>query len=196
MDRQTATEAVKERLTEYVESITDHSAKGNRKAYVCPICGSGTGRNKTGAFTITPDGHSWKCFACDRGGDTLDLIGYVEDISDYKTKIARAAELFNLDIEAPTEYQNQDTQSNMHTDTKTETNYIDFYKQANKNIQATNYPEKRGLSKAILDRFKIGYVENWKHPNAPESVTGSPRLIIPVTQASYLARDTRENIPD
>lgn len=196
MDRQTATEAVKERLTEYVESITDHSAKGNRKAYVCPICGSGTGRNKTGAFTITPDGLKWKCFACDKGGDTLDLIGYVEDISDYKTKIARAAELFNLDIEAPAEYKNQDTQTNMHTDTKTETNYIDFYKQANKNIQATNYPEKRGLSKAILDRFKIGYEENWRHPDVSENVPTSPRLIIPVTQTSYLARDTRENIPD
>ena len=196
MDRQTATEALKERLTEYVESITDHSSKGNKRAYVCPICGSGTGRNKTGAFTITPDGHRWKCFACDKGGDTLDLIGYVEDISDYKTKIARAAELFNLDIEAPTEYQNQDTQSNMHTDTKTETNYIDFYKQANKNIQDTNYPEKRGLSKAILDRFKIGYVENWRHPDVSENVPTSPRLIIPVTKTSYLARDTRENIPD
>lgn len=196
MNRQEATEVIKDYLTSYVENITEHSAKGNKKAYVCPLCGSGTGRNKTGAFTITPDGHSWKCFACDRGGDTLDLIGYVEDISDYKTKIARAGELFNLDIDAPAEYQNQDTQSNMHTDAKTETNYIDFYKQANKNIQATNYPEKRGLSKAILDRFKIGYVENWKHPNASEHVPTSPRLIIPVTKTSYLARDTRDNIPD
>lgn len=199
MDRQTATEALKERLTEYVESITDHSSKGNKRAYVCPICGSGTGRNKTGAFTITKDGLKWKCFACDRGGDTLDLIGYLEDIDDYSAKVTRAAELFNLDIEAPAEYQNQDTQTNMHTDTttqKTETSYISFYKQANKNIQATNYPEKRGLSKAILDRFKIGYVESWKHPNAPENVPTSPRLIIPVTKTSYLARDTRENIPD
>ena len=199
MDRQTATEAVKERLTEYVESITDHSAKGNRKAYVCPLCGSGTGRNKTGAFTITKDGLKWKCFACDRGGDTLDLIGYLEDIDDYSAKVTRAAELFNLDIEAPAEYQNQDTQSNMHTDTttqKTETSYISFYKQANKNIQATNYPEKRGLSKAILDHFKIGYVENWRHPDVSENVPTSPRLIIPVTKTSYLARDTRENIPD
>lgn len=196
MNRQEATEVAKEYLESYVENITEHSAKGNRKAYVCPLCGSGTGRNKTGAFTITPDGLKWKCFACDKGGDTLDLIGYLEDIDDYSAKVTRAAELFNLDIEAPTEYQNQDTQTNMHTDTKTETNYIDFYKQANKNIQATNYPEKRGLSKAILDRFEIGYVENWKHPNASEHVTGSPRLIIPVTKTSYLARDTRENIPD
>lgn len=203
MNRQEATEAAKERLTEYVESITDHSRKGNRKAYVCPLCGSGTGRNKTGAFTITPDGLSWKCFVCHKGGDTLDLIGYVEDINDYSTKVTRAGELFNLDIEEPTEYQkrdrtaqNTDTQTNMHTDTKTETNYIDFYKQANKNIQATKYPEKRGLSKAILDHFKIGYVENWRHPDVSENVPTSPRLIIPVTKTSYLARDTREKIPD
>ncbi|MEG3298875.1 DnaB-like helicase C-terminal domain-containing protein [Streptococcus suis] len=202
MDRQTATEAVKERLTEYVESITDHSRKGNKKAYVCPLCGSGTGRNATGAFTITPDGNSWKCFACDKGGDTLDLIGYVEGIDDYNSKLKRAGELFNVTIDTPArEYQNQDktaqntdTHNSIHTPTNG--NYLAFYKQANDNIRATNYPEKRGLSKAILDRFKIGYVENWKHPNAPENVTGSPRLIIPVTQTSYLARDTRDNIPD
>ncbi|MGQ7394036.1 DnaB-like helicase C-terminal domain-containing protein [Streptococcus suis] len=202
MDRQTATEAVKERLTEYVESITDHSRKGNKKAYVCPLCGSGTGRNATGAFTITPDGNSWKCFACDKGGDTLDLIGYVEGIDDYNSKLKRAGELFNVTIDAPArEYQNQDktaqntdTHNSIHTPVNG--NYLAFYKQANDNIRATNYPEKRGLSKAILDRFKIGYVENWKHPNAPENVTGSPRLIIPVTQTSYLARDTRDNIPD
>ena len=202
MDRQTATEAVKERLTEYVESITDHSRKGNKKAYICPLCSSGTGRNATGAFTITPDGNSWKCFACDKGGDTLDLIGYVEGIDDYNSKLTRAGELFNMTIDIPArEYQNKDktaqntdTRNSIHTPTSG--NYLAFYKQANDNIQATNYPEKRGLSKAILDRFKIGYVENWKHPNTPENVTGSPRLIIPVTQTSYLARDTRDNIPD
>ena len=202
MDRQTATEAIKERLTEYVESITDHSRKGNKKAYVCPLCGSGTGRNATGAFTITPNGNSWKCFACDKGGDTLDLIGYVEGIDDYNSKLTRAGELFNMTIDAPArEYQNQDktaqnTDTHNSIDIPVSGNYLAFYKQANDNIQATNYPEKRGLSKAILDRFKIGYVENWKHPNAPENVTGSPRLIIPVTKTSYLARDTRDNIPD
>ena len=195
MNRQEATEITKEYLVSYVETLTEHSAKGNRKAYVCPLCGSGKGRNKTGAFTITKDGLSWKCFACEKGGDTLDLIGYVEDLTDYSAKLTRAGELFNLDIEAPVEYQKQDRTAH-NTDTKTETNYIDFYKQANENIQATKYPEKRGLSKAILNRFKIGYVENWKHPNAPENVPTSPRLIIPVTKTSYLARDTRENIPD
>ena len=204
MNRQEATEVAKEYLVSYVESITEHSTKGNRRAYVCPLCGSGTGRNKTGAFTITPDGLSWKCFVCHKGGDTLDLIGYVEDIDDYSAKVTRAGELFNLDIdiEAPVEYQKQDrTAQNTHINTSmhdkdTKTNYHYFYEEARKHIEKTDYPKKRGLSEAILDRFNIGYVENWKHPNAPESVTGSPRLIIPVTQTSYLARDTRDNIPD
>lgn len=204
MNRQEATEVAKEYLVSYVESITEHSTKGNRRAYVCPICGSGTGRNKTGAFTITPDGLSWKCFACDRGGDTLDLIGYVEDLNDYSAKVTRAVELFNLniDIEAPVEYQKQDrTAQNTHInssmhDKDTKTNYSSFYEEAHKHIKETDYPTKRGLSEAILDRFKIGYVENWKHANAPENVTGSPFLIIPVTQTSYLARDTRDKIPD
>jgi replicative DNA helicase len=203
MNRQEATEVIKDYLTSYVESITDHSAKGNRKAYVCPLCGSGSGKNKTGAFTITPDGHSWKCFACDKGGDTLDLIGYVEDISDYKTKIARAGELFNLDIEAPAEYQKQDkiaqnidTHTSTHIDTNTQTNYIAFYKEAHNHIKETDYPSKRGLSDSLLERFKIGYVAEWKHPNAQGNAPTSPRLIIPVTKNSYLARDTRGTIPE
>lgn len=201
MDRQTATEAIKERLTDYVEGITERSKKGNKKAFVCPLCGSGTGKSGTGAFTITPEGNSWKCFACDKGGDTLDLIGYVEGIDDYNSKLTRAGELFNLDIDMAAEYQNQsksgqvaDTHSSIHT--SVDGNYIEFYKKANSNIGNTTYAKDRGLSDSILSRFKIGFVEDWKHPNAPENVTGSPRLIIPVTQTSYLARDTRKDIPE
>lgn len=201
MDRQTATEAIKERLTDYVEGITERSKKGNKKAFVCPLCGSGTGKSGTGAFTITPEGNSWKCFACDKGGDTLDLIGYVEGIDDYNSKLTRAGELFNLDIDMATEYQNQsksgqvaDTHNSIHT--SVDGDYIEFYKKANSNIGNTTYAKDRGLSDSILSRFKIGFVEDWKHPNAPENVTGSPRLIIPVTQTSYLARDTRKDIPE
>ncbi|WP_200843049.1 CHC2 zinc finger domain-containing protein, partial [Klebsiella pneumoniae] len=146
MDRQTATEAIKERLTDYVENITEHSKKGNRRAYICPICGSGTGRSKTGAFTIAPDGLSWKCFACDKGGDTLDLIGYIEDISDYSGKVKRAGELFNIETGTVTEYQNQAkseqttyTHDSIHTKENAQTNYISFYKDAHKHIKETDY---------------------------------------------------------
>lgn len=39
--------------------------------YVCPLCGSGTGPNRTAALTVKEG--KWKCFACDAGGDVFDL---------------------------------------------------------------------------------------------------------------------------
>ena len=53
-------EDLKPYLPEYVERITERS-RTQRNQYVCPLCGSGTGKNHTGAFTIFPD-HHWKCF--------------------------------------------------------------------------------------------------------------------------------------
>ena len=45
-----------------------------------------------------------------------------------------------------------------------------FFKEAHANLNKTNYAYKRGLSDDILRKFMVGYVENWKHPNAPENM--------------------------
>lgn len=87
---------VKMFLTDYVESITEKSRKAGRNAYICPLCGSGKGKNRTGAFFIYDKGIKWKCFSCDKGGDVLDLIGYVEEITIFQDKLKRAYSLFNL----------------------------------------------------------------------------------------------------
>ena len=76
--------------------------------------------------------------------------------------------------------------------TAPEVDYTNFFLQANQNISKTNY--HRGISLDTLNRFKIGYVENWRHPKTPLTVSTSPRLIIPTSKHSYLARDTRENL--
>lgn len=198
MDRQGAREQLKGKLRDYVESITKKSKGANM--YVCPLCGSGTGSHRTGAFSIK-DGTSWKCFSCNEGGDIFDLIGKYEGIADHSERLKRAGELFGVTIdpykataqEDFREYQNytkneQYTHSSIHT-----TGYTQFFLQANKDIEKTSY--HRGLSIETLNRFKIGYVESWRHPKAPNA-PASPRLIIPTSRESYLARDTRENIPE
>lgn len=198
MDRQEAREQLKGQLRAYVESITKKSKGANM--YVCPLCGSGTGSHSTGAFSIK-DGTSWKCFSCNEGGDIFDLIGKYEGITDHSEQLKRAGELFGISInpyrataqEDFREYQNytkneQYTHSNIHT-----TGYTQFFLQANKDIEKTSY--HRGLSLETLNRFKIGYVESWRHPKAPNA-PASPRLIIPTSKESYLARDTREQIPE
>ena len=199
MDRQEAREQLKEQLRAYVESIT-HKSKG-ANMYVCPLCGSGTGSHSTGAFSIK--GTSWKCFSCNKGGDIFDLIGEYEGIADHSKQLKRAGELFGIYIDSYRakaqedfrEYQKQPkteqyTHNNIHI---TVTDYTQFFLQANRDIEKTSY--HRGLSLDTLNRFKIGYVENWRHPKAPKA-PASPRLIIPTSKESYLARDTREQIPE
>ena len=198
MDRQEAREQLKGQLRAYVEGITKKSKGANM--YVCPLCGSGTGNHSTGAFSIK-DGTSWKCFSCNEGGDIFDLIGKYEGIQDHSEQLKRAGELFGITIDSYRataqedfrEYQNQpkteqDTHKSIHT-----ADYTQFFLKANKDIEKTTY--HRGISLETLNRFKIGYVENWRHPKAPNA-PASPRLIIPTSKESYLARDTREDIPE
>jgi len=87
-----ALQAVRERLPEYVESVTTKSKGG---FYICPLCGSGTGPNRSGAFRI--QGGRWRCFSCERGGDVFDLLGEIERIPGFRDRARRAEELFRTD---------------------------------------------------------------------------------------------------
>ena len=70
-----------------------------------------------------------------------------------------------------------------------------FFAKAHAHINDTDYPARRGLSDATVKRFNLGYVQNWCHPKAPNAPP-SPRLIIPTSRSSYLARDTRGDLTE
>lgn len=212
MERKDAREHLKGYLRNYVESVTQKSKGAN--LYVCPLCGSGKGKNGTGAFSIKND-TSWKCFSCNAGGDIFDLYGAINSTTDYNEQLRGLSELYGVQVASyrstaqedfRSEYQNQPkneqyTHDNIHTTVYTQTqqtgteDYTDFFLQAYKAVEQTDYWKKRGLSKETVDRFKLGYVAEWRHPKAPKAPP-SPRLIIPTSAGSYLARDTREQIPE
>jgi replicative DNA helicase len=202
MERQDAREQLKGCLRNYVERVTQKSKGAN---YICPLCGSGTGKSGTGAFSIK--GNSWKCFSCNAGGDIFDLYGAINKTTDHNEQLKGLSELYGVQVdnykEFNTEYQKKDeteqyTHTHIHTSTYTQPeqkDYTDFFLQAHKAIENTDYWKKRGLSKETVDRFKLGYIAEWRHPKAPKAPT-SPRLIIPTSPGSYLARDTRDIIPE
>ena len=208
MERQDAREQLKGYLRNYVESVTQKSKGAN--LYVCPLCGSGTGKSGTGAFSIK-NGTSWKCFSCNAGGDIFDLYGAINGTADHNEQLRGLSELYGVQVASYrstaqedfcSEYQNpakneRYTHNSIHTSVYTQAeaeDYTDFFLQANKAVEQTDYWKKRGLSKETVDRFKLGYVAEWRHPKAPKAPT-SPRLIIPTGKGSYLARDTREEVP-
>lgn len=191
-----ASELLKPKLREYVEMKTVPS-KG-KGMYVCPVCRSGEGPHHTGAFSIDADGTHWKCFSCGRGGDIFDLIKEREGIGSYPDQVKFAGELFGIDVEDPEPvsiYTHTDTHMNTHTKEEP-ADYTAFFLQANKDIDKTTY--HRGISLDTLNRFKVGYVEAWKHPKTEDNqyIKATPRLIIPTSKESYLARDTREQVPE
>lgn len=187
MDRQEARDLLKDYLPEYVDRITKKS-KGN--SYICPICGSGNGPNGTGAFNIK-DGTRWHCFSCGEGGDILDLIGKVEGIVDYNEQLNRAMETFNIDIKNNTYKEKAAT-----TKPKEEkVDYTQFLLEAHNHIGETDYLKNRGISEEVIKKFRIGYISNWQNPRS-EKAPISPRLIIPTSKYSYLARDTRKDLTE
>lgn len=190
---------MKQNLKDYVNQITRPS-KG-KNLYVCPLCGSGTGKNGTGAFSITEDGEKWKCFSCEESGDIFDLIGKVEGITEYTEQKQALEDIYTTPqrknpVQSNIEPLERETESE---NIETEEGYTDLFLKANDIILnptkyklSTNYHTKRGLNEEIVKKFNLGYIPDWRHPKAPESVPTSPRFIIPTGKSSYLARDVRD----
>ena len=200
MNREEARQYMIQRGKEHL--TPDRSGKG----FICPICGSGSGSHGTGI--TTKDGVHFTCWAgCFTNADIIDIIGLETGATDYNSKLQTAAAEYGITIEsyhrstpqedfAPVagEYQKQAkskqiTQGTIHNNTNTspqeEPDYTDFFLQAAKNIGKTDY--HRGLSRSTLARFNVGFAESWRHPKAPK-MEASPRLIIPTSPYSYLAR--------
>jgi len=210
MDREQARENIRARLKEYVERLTGKSARAGANMYNCPICGSGSGAHGTGAFSIT--GNKWKCFSCGKGGDIFDLIGELYHTSDYNEQLQRAAENLGVVIDSG------NTGTAPRAATRQNAAYIRpipgateqepaagetaaFIAQSARNIERTDY--HRGITLETLKRFNVGYCPEWRHPKTVARMKAegkplppaTPRLIIPTGAESYIARDTRTNIP-
>ena len=207
MNREEARQYIIERGKDHL--TPDKSGKG----FICPICGSGSGRKGTGI--TTKDGVHFTCWAgCFTNADIIDIIGLETGATDYNSKLQAAAAEYGITIETYHrstaqedfaelgEYQKQTKSKRYAQDTihgtayttpqeEAEPDYTDFFLQANRDIERTDY--HRGLTLETLNRFKLGYVESWTHPKAPQAPP-SPRLIIPTSKHSYLARDTRDNL--
>ena len=146
-------------LRRYVESITKPDRRAGANMYVCPLCGSGQhkGRNSDGAFSITKDGLTWKCFACGKGGDIFTLIGLYEGLDDFKAQAQRAAEIGGFSLSSGYTGKEEKPKNTVNTD---------FTEQSKKYVAAcqaaadkTDYFSSRGFSQEIVRRFGLGFDE-------------------------------------
>jgi hypothetical protein len=55
-----------------------------RGKYNCPLCGSGTGNNKTSAFIVYPGDRGFYCHACVKGGSVINFMMHWKGLSKYE----------------------------------------------------------------------------------------------------------------
>ena len=158
---------IKRYLLDYVNEITRKSQGKNQ--YICPICGSGTGHNHTGAFTFYPETDSYHCFACQASGDIFTLYGEINHISDFKT-VKEELEKKYLPIKKK--------------------DYTKFFEFAESRLHETDYLTKRGISPDTQRKFHCGYVSDFMYKNNQMT----PAVIIPTSNSSFAWRSTAENL--
>ena len=167
--------------------------------YVCPLCGSGTGKNGTGMTAARKDDPlhltCWSCKEIEHA-DIFEIIGKRDGIASFPEQVMRVAELIgyrpagsHLKVSGSQARKAGTANENPIPPASDTTDYRNYYKQVSARLSETDY--HRGIRMETLTRYQVGFDSAWRHPKAPDSVPTSPRLIIPTSNSSYLARDTR-----
>lgn len=200
MTREEARQNINSRpLTDFIDLSA--TRKAGQNMYICPVCKSGTGKNKTGAFHIYPDSnrvfcHARNCFS-DKGEDTIGALKIIWNCGEFEV-IKR----IGYDIEPYHTQETQETQiyKQLH-DHKEKNDYSAFYLKAYEELKNTpdalEYLYKRGITDESIDRFKLGYCKSWTSDNTNyrRSLEGhkpinyyTKRIIIPRSKNTYTAR--------
>ena len=174
---------IKRHLIDYVHEITTKS-KG-RNQYICPICGSGTGNNHTGAFTLYPNDNTYYCFSCQDSGDIFSLyakINHLDIRADFQQIKTELEEKYSVSSDIP--------QENRPNPNKKEKDYTKFFEFAESRLHETDYLAKRGISPETQRKFHCGYVSDFMYKNNQMT----PAVIIPTSSNSFAWRSTAENL--
>lgn len=204
MNRNEAKEYVLQQEPTFLATAKKISGK---QSYVCPVCGSGSGKSGTGI--VKDPGNKmhphYSCFPCKANGrgyyDIIELYaehsgldmndaGLYDSIYSYYGLIITEGTIdtprsANKPQEAPKMEQ---------TEEEPQTDYLSYLR-ACAEANDYSYLQARGISPEVQKRFMIGYDATWKHPKAPNA-PASPRCIIPSSRYTYLARDTRQEVPE
>ena len=177
--------------------FTQEAKKGG---YVCPVCGNGSGEDGTGVKLIKGQSFRYKCFKCDTSGDVINFYAAEHHI-DNREAILQVCALYGLEV--PTKkfrrisHAHRRISSNAESvknqaETKIIANDIVI---AASHLHETDYFTKRGISYETAEKYKCGYIEKWIHPQkrGERNIFPSPRVIIPTSSESYVARSTDDN---
>jgi len=113
---------------------------------------------RTPSFYVSPDKHIWHDFSSDKGGDIFAFIMEVEGL-DFRASLEHLARKAGVDLSMYDSKNGQETAQRKRRSLQAHDLAANYYQQSLiKNQHALEYVfKKRGLSKQIVQDFRIGY---------------------------------------
>ena len=198
------------------ENVEDIIPKAKVSGYVCPCCGSGSGKHGTGLSEFKKAGPGvFYCFKEGRVHNIIDLAAAANHIS-WRDAFYALCEKYHIEVEhshnhlygkqktlaKPREIQSRPSYENIP-----EQEYITLeearkeMQEAEKHLGETNYLTRRGLSEATQKAFHCGFLKKWYHPKIREEIKsgkytfpGTDRVIIPTGDHTYIARAINDDV--
>lgn len=198
MTRDQAKQEIKSRYADYLRPAKKHGT------YICPLCGNGTGSTGDGITVKTGTTHL-KCFKCGFGGDLIDLYQQ-EHGATMPEAFTALCERFNIVADdhtaATVKTQPATTSAPATGGAEAQADYKAYFMECGERITdraALEYLSFRGISVETAAQYGLGFDPAWRSPQAVKNgrnPQASPRLIIPTSSSSYLARDTRRELTE
>ena len=122
---------------------------------LCPFHGE-----KTASFSVAPEKGIYYCFGCHKGGGAINFMMEIEGLS-YPDAVRKLAGRAGMEVPEDEQYQSRYRQQERLWALMKEAGRF-FHSQLYAPVGAEGlaYVQKRGLSKAILTQFGIGYAPN------------------------------------
>lgn len=114
-----------------------------------------------------------KCFSCGASYDIYDLIGLDYDLHSFKEQLEKVQELYLGYIPVKKEVK-KDIDNKVY-------DYTNYYNKCFKNRYKTTYLEQRGITRELIDKYKIGYDEERQ------------LVVFPINKHCYFARSVVNN---
>ena len=179
-------------LPRYTESVTEATPRFGSNAFVCPCCGSGSGKNKqyTPAFFLfqaTDGAPLFKCHSCGESGDIFKLAGIVNHTEHFPDQMKIVADFLGVDPSKRTPLSNippADAEVKaapalgQKATLRLKQQAMTYITNCRKHISETDYFHRRGLTDETIKRFGLGYDSE------------KQMAIIPFTSAYYIGRST------
>lgn len=188
-------------LKERIEAGEILGADRQGRGFICPKCGNGTGRSGKG-LKFKAGENLLKCFSCGEAFDPLGALQASEGLPDFSSTLERACQItgFRPSGTSPAPKSNgkgsqspesvgshrEPPRATTEPQKAPEVDYSGYFEECFSRNDGS-YLLSRGISEEVQIKHRIGYDPKWENPTSPKD-SRIPRLIIPTSPTSYVAR--------